>query len=255
MKALEEARVLFLESEPYATRRVIEDDGREHIFFWEKFTDTPDSFGLIAGDAIHNLRSSLDHLAVALARAGADAIGVALTPEELARIQFPVVTSEDNFLLQSKRLFHTDPGAVAYIKSVQPYIRSPNNPKISLLYLVSDLDNADKHRLITTAALVPIMTKLDWPASVKNTQAEYPTANISYEVGAEFCRFRFTSPQSEMDVPVEFAWGVALWLGVRWSNADVMNVLRDYIADIRYIVWILSLRFIPPLGVTPSQTT
>lgn len=253
MKALEEARVLFLEGEPYATRRVIEDDGREHIFYWEKYTDTPDAFGLIAGDAIHNLRSSLDHLAVALAKAGADKQGVVMTPKELARVQFPVVISESEFVKQSKRLLHVDPAAIALIKTQQPYIRLPNNPKISFLYLVSDLDNADKHRLITTAALVPIMTKIDWLASVKNTQPEYPTGNVSYKVGAELCRFRFATPQSEMDMPVEFAWGVALWLGVRWSNADITKVLRDYISDIRYITFSLSLQFIPPFGIAPTQ--
>lgn len=251
MKAFEDARRLFMEGKPYAERRVTANDRREHVFIWENYTPTPETFGLIAGDAIHNLRSSLDHLAVGLANAGADKQGVVMTPEEVATIQFPIVKAESEFVKQSKKLLYVDPQAIAYIKSVQPYVRLPANPERAPLRVLSDLDNADKHRLITTAALVPIMMKVSWPPDIKDTQTEYPQGDPSNEVGAEICRYRFVTPQLEVDVPVEFGWGTALWLGFGWANADITVVLQQYIREVRNIVWDLSFNFIQPFGVVP----
>ena len=244
-----------METEPYAVRRVIESDGREHVLVWEKYTNTPDIFGLIAGDAIHNLRSSLDHLAVALAIAGANEKGVVMSSDELASIQFPIVIYEDDFVKQNKRkdrLRHVVDGARAYIESVQPYVRLKQNPRITPLFVLSDLDNADKHRLITTAVTKPILWRTNWPTDFKNAEPEYPQGELSNEVGAELCRFRFSTPQSEMDVPIELEWGVALWLGPAWSNADVAIVIRELIKEVRSIAWSLSLQFIPPLNVKPA---
>jgi hypothetical protein len=93
MAALSEAIDTFLSTEPYGTKREIEQNGREHVFFWTKYEECPDRLGLIAGDAIHNLRSSLDHMVVALAIEGAKTSGRTLGWDDLTRLQFPVVTS------------------------------------------------------------------------------------------------------------------------------------------------------------------
>jgi hypothetical protein len=119
MKALSEGRRLFFETEPFATERALEREGHEHIFNWSKYAETPDSFGLIAGDVIHNLRSSLDHLAMALAESGASAKGGHNDPQEIARIQFPIVTKHTYFVDQCKRgsLLNVEQGAVDLIEA------------------------------------------------------------------------------------------------------------------------------------------
>jgi hypothetical protein len=246
MDALREARTDFFKAEPFTAMRVVESDGHEHVFYWSKYTETPDAFGLIARDAIHNLRSSLDHLTVALAEAGSVTKGVVMTREEIARLQFPVVTEDSYFMneLKKGRLLNLEQGAVDFIKSCQPYARSPNDPKRNPLYLLSDLDNADKHRLVTTAALVPIATKLDWPPDIKNTPLQHPAEPVRYEVGAELGRFVFDSPQSEVNVPVEFGWAIGIWLGERWGDADIDYILRGYIKHVRDIVWSTSYQFL-----------
>ena len=60
----------FLGSNPYGAYRTVEDEGLEHVIWWSRYAEPPARLGLIAGDAIHNLRSSLDHMVVALAQAG-----------------------------------------------------------------------------------------------------------------------------------------------------------------------------------------
>jgi hypothetical protein len=46
------------------------------------------------GNAIHNFRSVLDHLAFQLAMRGATAVSATVTEKEATRIQFPIVFSK-----------------------------------------------------------------------------------------------------------------------------------------------------------------
>lgn len=55
----------FLETEPYAVDRQLELDGRVDLYVVSRDTPAPASIGLLIGDAAHNLRSALDHLAIA----------------------------------------------------------------------------------------------------------------------------------------------------------------------------------------------
>lgn len=122
VNALDHEVKRFLDDKPYSARRVLEDDGTQHIFLWERFSPLPDCLALMAGDAIHNLRSCLDHMAVALAKAGAATQGVMMTPEEEARIQYPVARSDEEFIKQLRRgrLLYVEPRAQAFMKDRQP---------------------------------------------------------------------------------------------------------------------------------------
>ena len=54
----------FLTSQPFAVERVVSEDGRRHVVRWTRTAEIPVEISLVAGDAVHNLRSALDHLAV-----------------------------------------------------------------------------------------------------------------------------------------------------------------------------------------------
>lgn len=246
MMALDKAIRDFLETEPYAATRELERAGADHIIVWERYTEAPESFGLIAGDAIHNLRSSLDHMAVALAVAGATAKGITMTAEEEARIQFPIVATHQQFAnqLNGSRLLHVDPAAQAFIEARQPYNSNPGAPKMAPLSIVSDLDNADKHRALTVAGLSPAIVKFNWPAELNKIPMEPAAPPELREPGAEIGRFRFPSPQGEMDVPVEYHWRFALWTGLYWPIHDIWNTLRQYIGVVNFTINILGDRFL-----------
>src|SRR4051794_37203940 len=63
IRNLESAVQAFRDTDPYGFR--IEDDLQtgDKIYRIEIRRQTPDAFSLIVGDAVHNLRSALDHLA------------------------------------------------------------------------------------------------------------------------------------------------------------------------------------------------
>lgn len=101
----------------------------------------PQRFGLIAGDAIHNLRSALDHLVWQLA----------LTKPErpFDRTEFPIVakdTPENRAYF--KRVTQSVPDeALPIIKELQPYQRGARY-KDDPLWQLDKLWNIDKHRVI-----------------------------------------------------------------------------------------------------------
>lgn len=96
----------------------------------------------IAGDAVHNLMSSLDHLAFQLVSVGA-ARGI-VRKEKPETIQFPI--AHDAKTYESRKLRYVDgatPEAIEAVDRLKPY--KGGNDALFLLY---KLDIADKHQSI-----------------------------------------------------------------------------------------------------------
>lgn len=97
----------------------------------------------IIGDAVHNLRSALDHLAYHLVMVGTDKGEIRTKPWEI--IQFPITHSADSY--KSDRTAGKVQGmerkAIEAIDALKPY-KSGNEP----LWLLHKLDNTDKHSFI-----------------------------------------------------------------------------------------------------------
>jgi hypothetical protein len=104
----------------------------------------PPRFSVIAGEIIHHLRSSLDHIAWLLS-------SKKYRREHGTAIAFPICTKEpvkkeELAGYQRKVQGITSPAAQALIKKLQPYKRSKpmNNP----LVIVHEFDRIDKHRTL-----------------------------------------------------------------------------------------------------------
>jgi len=245
MAALDEAIKSFLTTKPYSAKRVLERGGQDHVLIWDDYVEPPDDFGLIAGDAIHNLRSSLDHMAVELARVGANNQKVTMNAKEIAGIQFPIVLFEEDFAKQiGRRLKYVNPDAQAFIESCQPYRMTPKMPNWNNLYLVGELDNADKHRLLTTAGLAPGIIRDNWPTALSETPFKSPETWLPPQRGFEIGRFTFATPQLEEDVPVDFKWGFTLLIGQMWHIHDIRFIIGNYITTVRWIITELSRNFL-----------
>jgi hypothetical protein len=64
MDAAKHAVDAFVENKPYAVERELEYEGAKHVYRFTRYLEPPTEIGLKVGDAVHNLRSSLDHLAL-----------------------------------------------------------------------------------------------------------------------------------------------------------------------------------------------
>jgi len=100
-----------------------------------------EAWSLIVGDAVHNLRSALDHLMWQLAKRH---LGRVPTEKEAKSIQFPVIYRVKDFS-SDRFLRYVNPDDVARLKPYQPYKRLKKGELYPLPKLVR-LSNIDKHR-------------------------------------------------------------------------------------------------------------
>ena len=98
---------------------------------------------LAIGDCVHNLRSALDHLAFQLAGL------IGKSAEAETKIAFPICLTARDFraAVRQKVKPFISPAALAAIKEVQPYA-TENLRADAVLWILSQLDIIDKHRLI-----------------------------------------------------------------------------------------------------------
>ena len=240
--AAKDAVDALIKTQPYALGRELEDEGAKHVYRFTRYSDPPLEIGLRVGDAVHNLRSSLDHLALALANKGADTVGVVMTPEEEAGIQFPIVKSSDDFqnqVTRRARLKYVDSVAVDQIRGCQPfrlsagYIRDP-------LWIISELDNADKHRRLATLGCVVHLDPV-LPPGVPEPRFTKPGG---WGLGAVVVAYVFPAPYPEVDMQLDPPFSVAIedaWPPTR----PVHDVLRRYIKHVEeYVAGPLAARFL-----------
>lgn len=111
-------------------------------------------FGIIVGEIIHNLRSSLDNLVFSLAKLKND------PPKTEKTLSFPICVKESDFNRWAKHnRIQLDNKVFNLIKKIQPFNRNNQNtegtPETDPLVAIQSLSNSDKHRLPCTALFPP----------------------------------------------------------------------------------------------------
>ncbi len=104
--------------------------------------------GLALGDAIHNYRSALDHIAWNLVK-----VGTKPEPRKPNLVQFPMSRSRKEFEGEKlNRLPGINEDRITVIRRYQPYIRGERGTAIRRL---NRLANMDKHRVLIPAVVTP----------------------------------------------------------------------------------------------------
>lgn len=120
--------------------------GLEYVFVAYGDPNPPLRFSVITGEIVHHMRSSLDHLVHALVTRNGE--------HPTRQHQFPICSTEKAFKQACQRGQINDVGATArkLIQNVQPF--TTPTPDDTVLYVVSQYDNADKHRLLVVVTAV-----------------------------------------------------------------------------------------------------
>jgi hypothetical protein len=117
------------------------DDGVQYDLFAVVREEPPREFGLIVGDAVHNMRAALDYLVYALA------------PPEVRRkrrTQFPIFADQSDFDERSPSMLEgLMPDELELIERVQPFMAA-EVPSEDPLAVLNRLANRDKHHLLVT---------------------------------------------------------------------------------------------------------
>jgi hypothetical protein len=138
---LEAARDRFIKSNPYSLgKKPDPKPGHEgcNLWFMTRIDPIPTEIAMLVGDAIHNIRSALDHLACQLVFASGNSIS--------DQTSFPIFKgtqiNEPSFARKVQGMSQ----AAQDIRSSEPY----KNGKGHTLWVLHELDIADKHHGLLT---------------------------------------------------------------------------------------------------------
>jgi hypothetical protein len=210
----------------------------------------PPEWGPLLGDFVHNLRSALDHLAIALVLSNKPTAKV-------KSIAFPMF-AQDPFRPNApaadkaawkKRVKGMSTQQVAAIKAVQPF----NNPLpanlADTLTVLNTLSNTDKHRRLIPVGGVAGETVTLVPRKMDGWQLHTTTETIPVGLiqdGAVVARFRITplepNPDVDVDIGAQVGIGITLEEGVP-PGTDIDQVLRFLYTRVLDIVNDFEARF------------
>lgn len=109
----------------------------------------PDTWAYVVGDAVNNMRSSLDH---ALAEVARRRVGLSDADVRRLKLQFPICDTPEQFRSARTRLSKDLPADVVdTLEELQPYQVADDDSSLNLQAL-RDLSNMDKHRQLTVVA-------------------------------------------------------------------------------------------------------
>ena len=155
---------LFAAAEPYHLE-VVEEGNGDLVYRLRMKQQAPLEWSAIAGDAVHNLRTALDHLACALVTAG----GASPTRST----QFPFTNGPVGI---GKAIRQSLAGASRdsrrFVKRLRPY-----GGGSAVLAQINSLDNTDKHQsvLVVGAAHRSVLLRPNFP---KFPNVEFPTIGL-----------------------------------------------------------------------------
>jgi hypothetical protein len=141
---LEETLRAFFASKPYKVGTRRDPQSRRLVYSVTSVADTTPRISLVAGEVLQNLRSALDHLGFQLYLTGTGGGG---GPGR--HIQFPIFDGPAKYRSESpRRLQGMRPDAIKAIGGIEPYQGGNGHH----LWVLSELNNTDKHRLLITVA-------------------------------------------------------------------------------------------------------
>lgn len=175
----------------------------------------------MVGDAVCNLRFSLDHLAWQLACVHTDG-----NPQWPHRIQFPIEDDPGAFAKRCQRrgrgwISEIAPSIQAEIEKFQPYRGidgqpdSWSGPYIHQLALLRNLSNVHKHRNLTSVYFIPnAFETYGFQLAMSGGGARLPDISFSLnrmELGAEVMRARFVgNVEPHVDMAGHFTPSITL---------------------------------------------
>jgi hypothetical protein len=211
-----------------------------------RISSTPDNWSELVSDAVHGLRSALDHLAFALNEKGyADAHnGAGLPAKDANASAFPIFGNESNegkpmdgehaFRSDIARYRHIPAGALRAIEELQPYKRG-DDFRLDPLWAIHALSRVDKHRIdleITASQPSMHLSHAYFPAV---SDAAIGIGGPVYD-GKELTYWVIPEGADEPDFDSHFARGVAFGERTPLREQPAVRTLLDIRNYLRYKV-------------------
>jgi hypothetical protein len=202
-----------------------------------KCAPTDPALPLMIGDCVHNLRSALDHLVYRLA------LENRASPSAASKTFFPIYLKKTTFDKRVEKLVKPfiDSTAFAEIEKCQPY-SAYDVPEEADIWILSQLDIFDKHRLLVVAGqkFAPVAFTVSAPNG-EHVHEIIPNPEWKpMKDGAEIIRFdlsQMPNPPNEMNVHVQMMTTVQLVeTGLACDGVVVQDALRQCLGIVSAIV-------------------
>jgi len=216
LKALKHESGLFMSTEPYSISEEPEVEGYWQLIRAYIREEPPIRFSVMAGDVIHNLNASLDHLVYALSVTKPLGTG------------FPIFADPDAYVFTSpkKRKSERDRllGGVsdddrAIIDAFQPY---ENRMKGDPLWRLREFANADKHRITAPAFAQMRGARIFYPRGCTVTYG--PSRTGPFHDGAVLLRFHLECPGGLSDANVQVRAELDLSMAFSATGVDFVDI-------------------------------
>lgn len=184
-----------VERNPY--RMLPEEDPEPGYKVWRvKIVEYPpaEKWGSIVGEAIHALRTALDHTAYALVKAGAQ--------PAYEKSEFPIFATPPSDRKHQGKLPGVDRGVLAQVNWLQPHRRGG---KADPLWIIHALDILDKHRRLNLVS--PSLLAMN--IVMTGATVDYEPFYGPFEDGAVLARYKVTGPANHRMEAI-FAFDIAL---------------------------------------------
>jgi len=136
----------FINENTHSIIEEVEPNGNHKVLKFRLQTGSvPSQIVATIGDAVHNLRSALDHVACAFALQNNPGV-------DIGTISFIIVKDGVTFRRPEvqKKIARLGPAGAKFLADLKPY---GGDDGISLFYALSRLDNTDKHRALLTTKI------------------------------------------------------------------------------------------------------
>ena len=239
IKDLETEIFAFVQPDPYTIAGNVNHQTKECTFVANAKT-IPLRFSVLAGEIIHHLRSSLDHLIWALA------LQHHATPDP--NIGFPICLTEEKFIAARKgrKINGISGSALAIIERLQPYRNTDwrNTVSDNPLRIIQEFNNTDKHRLlavVVSAAHIP--GQIYFSGRMADTViAQFAPEQWADQLlrtepnGTKVLTVRFTKMHQELQVKADFRHQVAFeQFGTREIEPVILSLMHLRDATIKAI--------------------
>lgn len=241
----------FIQNDPYEIQTKRNPDTRQLIYYIASARPTPVNLSLVAGDAIQNLVSALDHLAYQIV--GSDTND---NPPRPNRIYFPVSDDAATYETTKRgKLQGALDESFLVIDSFKPYKGGTD-----LLWALQRLNNIEKHRLLITvgsmyrslnlgAHLIDLMQKsIDGdPQSpfhgrtIPPIDAFFGVADVDFPLKVGYELF-VDGPDAEPNEKLQFRFDVALHEPEIGQPRSLLDLLHAFTALVEEIVSALKSR-------------
>jgi hypothetical protein len=228
------------------TRQLIEEE--PDAFFYDldpssgwwtlrlKQKPVPAEISFMIGDILHNLRSTLDHLVWQLTIANGHTPPPFPLPKksQWANIQFPIIDTPNGFADGARKsLWGVSEQSRDHIEKCQPYNHATQPDDVSMLTLLRELSNIDKHRLpnvavswLHTCRIIETMQSARTYVEVRTGQWPGAFTEATEIIGIRYDPIPEQTPDIRVDTETDIAFNEESGIGRGMPVLETLGTLE-----------------------------